>query len=48
VVSQTAYQAEEKAKGDPADAVVWEELIGRTREESTLNLTFQLFCAWRV
>ena len=43
VVSKTAYRAAKKAKGDPADAVVWEELIGRTREESTLNLTFQVF-----
>ncbi|MEZ0365745.1 DUF389 domain-containing protein [Mycobacterium sp. pUA109] len=43
VVSKTAYRAEKKAAGDPADAVVWEELIGRTREESTLNLTFLLF-----
>ncbi|HTM85466.1 MAG TPA: DUF389 domain-containing protein, partial [Mycobacterium sp.] len=43
VVSKAAYRAERQAPGDPADAVVWEELIGRTREESTLNLTFQLF-----
>lgn len=43
VVSKAAYRAEKKAPGDPADALVWEELIGRTREESTLNLTFLLF-----
>ncbi|OHU95450.1 DUF389 domain-containing protein [Mycobacterium talmoniae] len=43
VVSKSAYRAEKKAAGDPADAVVWEELIGRTREESTLNLTFLAF-----
>ncbi|ALR12164.1 membrane protein [Mycobacteroides saopaulense] len=43
VISQTAYDAEDDAEGDPADAVVWDELIGRTREESTLNLTFLAF-----
>lgn len=43
VVSKSAYRAEKKAAGDPADALVWEELIGRTREESTLNLTFLTF-----
>ncbi|MBA0044753.1 DUF389 domain-containing protein [Mycobacterium sp. NPDC050853] len=43
VISQTAYEAEDEAEGDPADAVIWDELIGRTREESTLNLTFLAF-----
>lgn len=43
VLSQTAYEAEDDAEGDPADAVIWDELIGRTREESTLNLTFLAF-----
>ncbi|ODR09082.1 hypothetical protein BHQ15_07260 [Mycolicibacillus koreensis] len=43
VLSKAAYRAEKKAPGDPGDAVVWEELVGRTREESTFNLTFQLF-----
>lgn len=43
VLSQTAYEAEDEAEGDPADAVIWDELIGRTREESTLNLTFLAF-----
>lgn len=43
VISQTAYEAEDNAEGDPADAVIWDELIGRTREESTLNLTFLAF-----
>lgn len=43
VLSQTAYEAEDEAAGDPADAVIWDELIGRTREESTLNLTFLAF-----
>src|SRR3954462_1701171 len=43
VLSTRAYRAEEKAAGDPADAVVWDELAGRTREESTLNATFLTF-----
>jgi uncharacterized hydrophobic protein (TIGR00271 family) len=40
VLSARAYRAEDEAAGDPADAVVWDELAARTREESTLNVTF--------
>ena len=43
VVSTRAHKAEDEAEGDPADALVWDELIGRTREESTLSVTFLLF-----
>jgi uncharacterized hydrophobic protein (TIGR00271 family) len=43
VLSTRADQAEEDADGDPADAVVWDELIARTREESTLSMTFLAF-----
>ncbi len=43
VLSTRAYRAEEEAAGDPADAVVWDELASRTREESTLNVTFLTF-----
>ena len=43
VLSTRAYRAEDEAKGDPADAVVWDELVTRTREESTLNGTFLMF-----
>ena len=43
VLSTRAYRAEEKAEGDPTDAVIWDELAGRTREESTLNVTFLTF-----
>lgn len=43
VVSNAAYRAEKRADGDPGDAIVWEELSARTREESTLNITFLLF-----
>ncbi len=43
VLSTAAYRAEKEADGDPGDAIVWEELAARTREESTLNVTFLLF-----
>jgi uncharacterized hydrophobic protein (TIGR00271 family) len=43
VLSSRAHRAEDEAEGDPADAVVWDELIGRTREEATLSVTFVLF-----
>ncbi|MFZ2176855.1 MAG: DUF389 domain-containing protein [Rhodococcus sp. (in: high G+C Gram-positive bacteria)] len=43
VLSKAAHRAEKMAPGDPADSVVWEELISRTREESTLNGTFLAF-----
>ena len=43
VMSSRAYRAEDEAEGDPADAVVWDELVSRTREESTLNVTFVTF-----
>lgn len=43
VLSTRAHEAEDDAEGDPADAVVWDELIARTREESTLSLTFLMF-----
>jgi uncharacterized hydrophobic protein (TIGR00271 family) len=43
VLSTKAHKAEDAAEGDPADALVWDELIGRTREESSLSVTFLLF-----
>jgi uncharacterized hydrophobic protein (TIGR00271 family) len=43
VLSTRAYRAEDEAEGDPADAVVWDELVSRTREESTLTVTFLMF-----
>lgn len=43
VLSTRAHKAEDEAEGDPADALVWDELIGRTREEATLSVTFLLF-----
>ena len=44
-ISDAADEAEEKAPGDGADAVVWEELLARTGEESRLNATFLAFLA---
>ncbi|NKR56194.1 DUF389 domain-containing protein [Rhodococcus hoagii] len=43
VLSDSARAADQAAPGDPDDTVVWEELISRTREESTLNVTFLAF-----
>ncbi|MGV9798686.1 DUF389 domain-containing protein [Mycobacterium sp. NPDC003449] len=43
VLSSAAYHAEDEADGDAADAVIWDELVARTREESHLNVTFVLF-----
>ncbi|MET0234465.1 MAG: DUF389 domain-containing protein [Kibdelosporangium sp.] len=42
-VSDAADRAEEAAPGEGADAVVWQELLGRTGEESRLNSTFLSF-----
>jgi uncharacterized hydrophobic protein (TIGR00271 family) len=42
-LSDAADRAEENAPGDGADAVVWEELLARTGEESRLNVTFMAF-----
>jgi uncharacterized hydrophobic protein (TIGR00271 family) len=44
-LSDAADEAEERAPGDGADAVVWEELLARTGEESRLNGTFLAFLA---
>ncbi|HEU5109977.1 MAG TPA: DUF389 domain-containing protein, partial [Micromonosporaceae bacterium] len=44
-LSDAADQAEARAPGDPADAVVWQELLVRTGEESRLNVTFLAFLA---
>jgi uncharacterized hydrophobic protein (TIGR00271 family) len=43
VLSTRAHRAEDEAEGDPADALIWDELISRTREEATLSVTFVLF-----
>ncbi|RZT86165.1 putative hydrophobic protein (TIGR00271 family) [Pseudonocardia sediminis] len=43
VLSDRADDAEERAPGDGADAVVWDELIGRTGEDSRLTVSFLAF-----
>lgn len=43
VLSTRAHRAEDEAEGDAADALVWDELISRTREDSSLSVTFVLF-----
>ncbi|GAB3126627.1 DUF389 domain-containing protein [Tsukamurella serpentis] len=48
VLSDAADRAERAVPGDPSDAVVWEELTARTKEESTLNLTFLAFLVLAV
>lgn len=42
-LSDAADRAEADAPGEGVDAIVWEELVGRSGEESRLNLTFQAF-----
>ncbi|MGQ0717259.1 MAG: DUF389 domain-containing protein [Pseudonocardiales bacterium] len=43
VLSDAADAAERAAPGDPADAVVWDELIERTGGDSRLTFTFLAF-----
>lgn len=43
VLSDVANAAAEAAPGDPADAVVWDELIARTGDDSRLTFTFLAF-----
>ncbi|MEV8530307.1 DUF389 domain-containing protein [Streptomyces sp. NPDC051211] len=42
-LSKRAEEAEEEAPGEPADAVVWEQLAESTHEESTLTITYAAF-----
>jgi uncharacterized hydrophobic protein (TIGR00271 family) len=42
-ISKAAEEAEKAASGAPSDAVIWEEVTGRTSEESTLSGTFLTF-----
>jgi uncharacterized hydrophobic protein (TIGR00271 family) len=43
VISRAAEEAQERAEGAVADAVIWEEVTERTSEESTLSATFLTF-----
>ncbi|MFG2678424.1 DUF389 domain-containing protein [Streptomyces sp. NPDC048392] len=42
-LSERADQAEREAPGEPADAVLWEQLEEATHEESTLSVTYVAF-----
>ena len=42
-LSDAADAAEKAVPGDPSDAVIWEELIVRTGEDSRLSFSFQAF-----
>ncbi|MGQ0575246.1 MAG: DUF389 domain-containing protein [Pseudonocardia sp.] len=42
-LSDAAVAAEEAAPGDPADAVIWEEVIARTGEDSRFSVSFAMF-----
>ena len=42
-LSDAADAAERAAPGDPIDAVIWDEVVARTGEESRLSFSFQAF-----
>jgi uncharacterized hydrophobic protein (TIGR00271 family) len=42
-LSDAADAAEEAAPGDPQDAVIWDEVVARTGEESRFSVSFQTF-----
>lgn len=42
-ISDEATAAEEAVPGDPDDAVIWEQVITRTGDESRLSVSFQTF-----
>jgi uncharacterized hydrophobic protein (TIGR00271 family) len=42
-LSRRAEQAEREAPGEPADAVLWQQLTDATHEESTLSFTYLAF-----
>ncbi|MFF1507725.1 DUF389 domain-containing protein [Streptomyces sp. NPDC058326] len=42
-LSKRAEAAEDEAPGEPADAVIWEQLTGATHEESSLSITYGAF-----
>jgi uncharacterized hydrophobic protein (TIGR00271 family) len=42
-LSDAADAAEEAAPGDPQDAVIWDEVVARTGEESRMSISYQSF-----
>lgn len=45
VVSEAAAVAEEEAPGQGGDALIWEELEGRARDDASLTVSFLVFIA---
>ncbi len=44
-ISDSAQRAEEYAPGDPADALVWEQLEARARNDATTTVSYVVFMA---
>lgn len=42
-LSDAADTAEEVVPGDPQDAIIWDEVVARTGEDSRLSISFQAF-----
>jgi uncharacterized hydrophobic protein (TIGR00271 family) len=42
-LGRTVTEAEDRAPGEASDAVVWDEVLARTHEDSTLTWSFALF-----
>lgn len=42
-LSDSADRAEEEAPGDPTDAIIWDDLIAKTGEESRFSISYQVF-----
>lgn len=42
-LSDAADRAQEDAPGDPTDAIIWDDLIARTGEESRFSISYQVF-----
>lgn len=42
-LSDSADRAEEEAPGDPTDAIIWDDLIAKTGEESRFSVSYQVF-----
>ncbi len=42
-LSDSADRAQEDAPGDPTDAVIWDDLIARTGEESRFSISYAVF-----
>ncbi len=45
VISDSAQRAELEAPGDPGDAIVWEQLEARARNDATMTVSYLVFMA---